>query len=329
MIRGNPPLRQQGYVLIMVLGALVLIALVAARFAQRIDELRSQTSSLLAQAQQRLATGNALSAALYLVTTQTLGPGGVGPPIGEPLLVADNRLYQLPDGGEVQLQDDRGLLPLNAVGRAQLRPILASLGVGTAEVDSWIDVLQDYQDTDSLKRLSGAEAPDYAALGLPPPRNDWLISVREVNRLPLWAGRPTVVEALERISSTSRFLVFNPNTTPIELLAMLLPTATPQQLELFDTLRRRAPFQSAASAQRATGLAMERDDFIFHLGRQLRLTVSANGAPRALQYNVTLFPGGAEAPWLISEAHPVVHRTRDTPDRATPFPLADPKAAKP
>ena len=110
---------------------------------------------------------------------------------------------------------------------------------------------------------------------------------------------------------------------------MLLPTATPQQLELFDTLRRRAPFRSAASAQRATGLAMERDDFIFHLGRQLRLTVSANGAPRALQYNVTLVPGGSEAPWLISEAHPVVHRTRDTPDRATPFPLADPKAAKP
>jgi Type II secretion system (T2SS), protein K len=321
--------QQRGYVLIMVLGALVLIALVAARFAQRIDELRSQTITLQAQAQQRLAMGNAMAAALYLVTTQTLGPGGVGPPIGEPLLFADNRLYRLPDGGEVQVQDDRGLLPLNAADRAQWRQTLARLGVGPADADAWIDVLQDYQDTDSLKRLNGAEAPEYVALGLPPPRNDWLISVRELNRLPLWRDRPTVVEAIERIGSTSRFLVYNPNTGSLELLGMLLPAATPEQLELFDTLRQRAPFASAASAQRATGLPMEREDFVFHLGRQLRLTVSAQGARRALQYNVTLVPGGSEAPWLISEAHPVVHRTRDTPDRATPFPLADPKAAKP
>jgi type II secretory pathway pseudopilin PulG len=316
-------------VLIMVLGALVLIALVAARFAQRIDELRSQTITLQAQAQQRLAMGNALAATLYVVTTQALGPGGVGPPIGEPLLFADDRLYRLPDGGEVQLQDDRGLLPLNAVGRAQWRQVLARLGVGTVEVDRWIDVLQDYQDTDSFKRLNGAEATDYAALGLLPPRNDWLVSVRELNRLPLWRDRPEVVEAIERIGSTSRFLVYNPNTASIDLLGMLLPDATPQQLELFDTLRRRVPFATAASAQRATGLSMEREDFVFHLGRQLRLTVSAQGATRALQYNVTLVPGASEAPWLISEAHPVFHRTRDTPDRATPFPLADSKAAKP
>ena len=328
-MRGGPAQRQQGYVLIMVLGALVLIALVAARFAQRIDELRSQTASLQAHAQHRLAMGNAMSAALYLITTQALGPGGVGPPIGEPLLFADSRLYRLPDGGEVELQDDRGLLPLNAVDREQLRRVLASLGVSTAEVDAWIDVMQDYQDTDSLKRLSGAEAPDYAALGLPAPRNDWLVSLRELNRLPIWKDRSSVVEAIERIGSTSRFLVYNPNTASIELLGMLLPTATPEQLELFDTLRRRTPFASGASAQRATGLSMEREDFVFHMGRQLRLTVSATGAPSALQYNLTLVPGGPEAPWLISEAHPVVHRTRDTPDRATPFPLADPKAAKP
>lgn len=331
-MRGRPSPRQGGYVLIMVLGALVLIALVAARFAQRIDGLRSQTGSLQAHAQQRLAMGNALAAALYVTTTHALGPAGVGPPIGEPVLRADDRLYRLPDGGEVQVQDARGLLPLNVIGRPQLRSVLASLGVGVAVVDAWIDVLQDYQDIDSLKRLNGAETGDYAALGLAPPRNDWLVSVRELNRLPLWRDQPGIVEAMERLGSTNRLLVFNPNTASIELLRLLLPTATPVQLELFDTLRRRAAFTSSASAQRATGLPFQRDEFIFHLGQQLRLTVSASGAARALQYNVTIVPGGAEAPWLISEAHPVVHRSRDTPDtpdRATPFPLADPKTAKP
>jgi type II secretory pathway pseudopilin PulG len=328
-MRLQPRSRQRGYALVMVLGALVLISLVAARFAQRIDELRAQTITLQAQAQQRLAMGNAMAAALYMVTTQTLGPGGVGPAVGAPLLYADDRVYRFPDGGEVQVQDDRGLLPLNAADRAQWRMVLAAAGVGAADADGWIDTLQDYQDTDSLKRLNGAEAPEYAALGLLPPRNDWLISVRELSRMPHWRDKPAVVEAVERIGSTSRFLVYNPNTASIELLGMLLPGATAQQLELFDTLRQREPFTSAAAAQRATGLPMERDDFVFHLGRQLRLTASAQGATKALQYNLTLVPGGSEAPWLISEAHPVVHRTRDTPDRATPFPLADPKAAKP
>jgi hypothetical protein len=328
-MRGTAPQRQQGYVLIMVLGALTLISLVAARFANRIDELRLQATSLQAHARQRLEMGNALSAALYTVTTNPLGPAGVGP-TDEPLLRADDRAYTLPGGAEVRLQDQRGLLPLNAIDRTQFRRVLETFGVASAEVDGWIDVLQDYQDTDSLKRLSGAEAQEYEALGLLPPRNDWLVSVRELNRLPNWRDKPTVVEAIERLSSTSRFLVYNPNTASIELLAALLPTATPKQLEVFDTLRQSAPFTSGAAAQQATGLPMVREDMTFHVGRQLRLTVSTPGTPRALQYNVTLTFGGAQAPWLISEAHPVQRSDRrDTRDRATPFPLAVPEAPKP
>lgn len=327
-MRSRPPRAQRGYVLIMVLGALALISLVAARFANRIDELRLQAASLQTHAQQKLQMSNALSAALYMVTTNPLGRGGVGSG-NEPLLYADDRLYVMSQGGDIRVQDQRGLLPLNAVDRAQFRLVLQALDLPAAEVDGWIDTLQDYQDTDSLKRLSGAEAQEYAALGLLPPRNDWLVSVRELNRLPGWKERPAVVEAIEQIASTGRLLLYNPNTASIKLLAALLPAASPEQLENFDTLRRRTPFVSGAAARRATGLPMEREDFLFHAGEELRLTVAASGAPRGLQYNVTLTFGGAQAPWLISEAHPVAHHSRDTPDRATPFPLAVPAAPKP
>lgn len=327
-MRSRPPRAQRGYVLIMVLGALALISLVAARFAHRIDELRLQAASLQTHAQQKLQMSNALSAALYMVTTNPLGRGGVGSG-NEPLLYADDRLYVMSQGGDIRVQDQRGLLPLNAVDRAQFRLVLQALDLPAAEVDGWIDTLQDYQDTDSLKRLSGAEAQEYAALGLLPPRNDWLVSVRELNRLPGWKERPAVVEAIEQIASTGRLLIYNPNTASIKLLAALLPAASPEQLENFDTLRRRTPFVSGAAARRATGLPMEREDFLFHAGEELRLTVAASGAPRGLQYNVTLTFGGAQAPWLISEAHPVAHHSRDTPDRATPFPLAVPAAPKP
>ena len=327
-MRRVPRRPQQGYVLIMVLGALALIAAIATRFAQRIDELRTQTATLQTLAQQRLQMGNALAAALYVVSTKPIGPAGHGPTL-EPALYADDRVYRLPGGGEVQLQDQRGLLPLNAAERPSLSRLLQNLGVPAQEADAWIDVLLDYQDTDTLKRLNGAEAQEYAALGLPPPRNDWLISVRELNRMPGWKDRPTVVESVERVASTGRQAVLNPNTAALELLSAWLPSTAPEQLELFDTLRRRAPFISGAAAQRATGLPLDRDNFVFHGGPQLRITVSMTGQTRAHQYNVTLVPGGPLAPWLISEAHPVAHRSRDTPDRATPFPLADPAAAKP
>jgi type II secretory pathway component PulK len=328
-MRSAPRRPQQGYVLIMVLGAVALIAVVAARFAQRIDELRQQTATLQSHAQQRLEMGNALAAALYMVTTRHIGPAGHGPVL-EPELHSDNRVYRLATGGEVQLQDQRGLMPLNAFERLQLARLLHAHGVSAQDSDAWIDVLQDYQDTDTLKRLNGAEAPEYAALGLPPPRNDWLISARELNRMPHWRDRPAVVEAIERVSSTGRQAVLNPNTAPLALLAAWLPSSLPEQLELFDTLRRRTPFLTGGAAQRATGLPLDRDEFVFYASAQLRLTVSVAGSPRALQYNVMLVPGGLQAPWLITEAHPD-HRTArpDTPDRATPFPLAVPEAPKP
>lgn len=320
---------QQGYVLLLVLGALALIALLATRIAQRIDDLRAQTSTLKVDAEQRLTMGNARAAALYFVTTRGLGPAGHGPAL-DPLLRSDNRRYTLSGGGEVRVQDQRGLLPLNAVDAATLGALLVARGLPPPDAFPWVDVLHDYIDTDALKRLNGAERLEYDAAGLPAPRNDWLVSVRELGRMPRWRDRPAITAAVQQVSSTSRQPVLNPNTAPIELLATLLPTASPQQLELFDTLRRQSPFASGAAAQRLTGLPLVRDDFVFHVGPQLRLTVSAAGSPRAVQYNVVLVPGGLQAPWLISESH-TDHRTdrRDTQDRATPFPLAVPDAVKP
>ena len=321
--------RTRGVALIMVLGALALIAIVASRFAQRIDSLHQQTVTLRDHAEQRLQARNALAATLYFAATRPLGPAGYGPALA-PGLRADDRLYRLPGGGEVRVQDPRGLYALNAPGRASLASLLQALGVAARETDAFVDVLEDYLDTDALKRLNGAEAPDYAALGLPPPRNDWLLTVGELNRMPLWRDAPQVVAALERWGSTSRRPVFNPNTAPIDLLAAWWPQARPEQLELLRSLREATPFVDGRQAERLTGLPLARDEVVFWLGAQLRITVSALGSPRALQYNVVLLPAGIEGPWLITDMQPVPRaEPRDTPDHAEPFPLALPAARKP
>ena len=337
-------------VLIMVMAALALVAVVASRFAQRIDALRAQTSSLRAHADQRLQTEAALAAGLYLLSTERLEAAGVGNKLNprlnptleltlnptlnptleptltstpKPMLWLDDRRYALPGGGLLQAQDLRGLLPLNAPERATLQRLLAQAGVSAALADQMVDVLADYTDTDSLKRLNGAERNDYQALDLPPPRNDWLLAVRELHRMPVWKDQPAAVALMLRLASQARRPVLNPNTAPLALLAAVFPGASGEQLALFVAQRENLPFRDARAAQLATGLPFIEDEHIFSCGADVRITASAKGSRHAAQYNVQLTPAGRDAPWLISHIQPVPRSDPpDAPDRAEPFPLA-------
>ncbi len=320
--RGHVGLSQRGYVLLLVMAGLALMALVAGRFAMRIDALREQTATMAAYARARLAADDAAAAALYLISTRDSGRAGFGP-ARQPELHADDRPYTLDIGGEVRLQDLRGLYPLNAIERESFAALLRGLGVDPSATDTYTDVLLDYIDTDSLKRLNGAEKDAYEALGLPPPRNDFLLSVRELNRMPKWRDSPELVAALEPLVSTGRVRLFNPNTAPRQLLHAYLPQARAEQLDLFETLRAAMPFEFGSSAKTATGLQLDREDFLFHVGEQYRLTVWAPGMPQALAYNVLLLPGGSISPWLVSEVHLAARPTQsNASDRATPFPMA-------
>ncbi len=321
--------RQRGVVLIMVLAGLALITVVAASFARRIDDLRQQTMTLRDEAHQRLQAGNAITAALYFVATRQIGAAGFGPML-DPELRADGRSYTLPDGGWVKVQDDRGLYPVNAPERLSLMQLLTAAEVPRQQADSMVDVLQDYLDTDSLKRLNGAEAQEYALLGLPPPRNDWMISLRELQGMPLWRDQTKALAWVQLFGSVVRRPLLNPNTAPLEVLRAFLPAASPAQLELLLSLRQRVPFLSGEAAQRITGLPVAGDNYAFHLGPDLRITSGGAGAVRGLQYNVILTPGGVDAPWLISSVQSVTRaEPRDAFDSATPFPLAFAPIPKP
>jgi type II secretory pathway component PulK len=309
-------------VLVLVLLALAMLALIGGRFALRIDALREQTNTLSAYAQGRLEAGNAASAALYLMSTQQIGAAGFGAFL-QPSLRADDRPYLMDGGAELRVQDQRGLYPLNAVQRESFAALLRLSGAEANATDGYTDVLLDYQDTDNLKRLNGAESDAYGLLGLPPPRNDWMLSVRELSRMPRWRDQPRMVAAIEPLVSTNRVALFNPNTAPRRLLLAMLHQARPEQIELFEAMRLAAPFASAGLAAQATGLSFNADEHMFHVSDQHRLTVWAPGMPQALQYNIRLMPGGAIAPWAIAEIHSVPRpKPSKAQERGTVFPLA-------
>jgi hypothetical protein len=293
---------QRGYVLILVLTSLVVVGLVAATFATRVDHLRRHVQSLQDFANARLKATDAFEVALYHATTRPGGPRGFG--LGAELVVADGRPYALPSGALVAVTDQRALLSLHNNDPIPLRRLVQGLGASPAEADALVDILLDYADTDSLKRLNGAEAPGYAQLGLIGPRNDWLVSTRELGRMPLWRERPQWVQLMGTLTSPRVSGYLNPSLAPMAVVRAILPGATPEQLDLFDRLRRSGEsFVSAAQVREATGLILTGDEFLFHTSYEQAYTAWAPGMPTSLHVQVMMTPESPLAPWQVVAVH--------------------------
>ncbi|MCV2364683.1 general secretion pathway protein GspK [Paucibacter sp. DJ1R-11] len=291
---------QSGYVLLFVMAALVVLTLVAARFALRLDLLREQGGLMQDQADADARVEDASAQALYWLSTRPIGVAALGFVDEQPLRM-DGRVYRLPEGVLLRVQDERGLLSLNAPDRDLFLPVLVASGASLEQADRMIDILLDYVDTDNLRRLNGAEAADYAALGLPPPRNDWILSVAELARMPVWRDLPELREKLLPYLGVRRDKLFNPNTAPLALLRLIWPRVPNEQWDLFETLRSRAPFASAEAAQASTGIPFQGESLLFHASNAMRLQLWAPGLPQAREYNLLIRPTGNRAPWLIHE----------------------------
>ncbi len=313
--------RQSGYVLLMVLGVLAVMAFVVQRFAQRNDELRRNALDFQQYADGQAAVSGALAATLYWNATRPLQPTGRGD--ATLLLSQDDRPYKTEDGTWVQVQDARGLLSANGAPRAALQALLVQDGVPVTRAQAMLDVLDDYIDTDNLKRLNGAERAEYQALGLPGPRNDWLLSLRELQVMPLWR------EDAARLARWSGWLtadpghLFNPATAPLPTLRAMFPNAAPAQLDQILQLRAQDQLRDLRVARAVLSLPMDEEDYILSTGNDARIRLWAPGLPMALEYNARLTPAGELGPWVITEQHSTKRLNPiDEAPRALAFPLA-------
>ncbi|MDL5032872.1 type II secretion system protein GspK [Pelomonas sp. APW6] len=308
---------QQGYVLLLVMGMLAVASFVALRFAERMDLRRQEALGLRQYVEARTLAQGAQATALFWMSTHALAPAGHGRD-GEGLLREDGTWYAMPDGALLQVQDHRGLLSVNALNRPAMTQLLRGTGMSLQQADAALDVLEDYVDVDNLKRLNGAEADDYRRLGLPPPRNDWLMSLGELGNLPHWGGEPARLQTLRELLHTDVDNQFNPNTAPMAVLRARFPQADEAQLARLEGLRRQQGLPNGRMAMAAIGLPLDQDDYIYAPGFSSRLRVWAPGLPRALEYNVRLVPAGA-APWMILDQQ-TVSAPLHTPDERRAIP---------
>lgn len=310
---------QRGYVLITVMVTMVLLALVATRLDERVMNFRDASAQWgrWVQAQADLAGGR--DELLFLLATRHLTPLGFA---GEPLLRVDGRPYRLPSGVRVSVQDLRGLISIVSYDPGVMTRFLISQGVAQSDVSPMLDKLADYSDLDDLHRLNGAEADDYAAAGLPPPRNDWPISPYELSLMLGWRDHPALWERASDYFTAVRDGWLNPNTATPAVLAAL-PGATPQAVQVLLDLRDQGfHVGSSAALFGLTGIRVPDDPVAFYPGVFYRLRLWRPGDIRAVEYTVMLAPDARLLPWLILEARQVPRATHDD-DKPSPPLLAD------
>lgn len=317
----------RGYVLVTVMVAMVLLALLAARLDRRVALFRESTLQWdgWVQAQSDLAGGR--DELLFMMATRHLTPLGFA---GAPLLRVDGRPYRLGSGVHVSVQDLRGLISIISYDPGVMTRFLVAQGVPEREVAPLLDKLADYNDLDNLHRLNGAEAAEYAAAGLPAPRNDWPMSAYELSLMLGWREHPQLWERASDHFTAVRDGWLNPNTAPPAVLAAL-PGATPQAVQALLGLREQGVhIHSAQMLLALTGLQLADDPTAFHPGLFYRLRLWRPKDARAVEYTVMLMPDAPLLPWLILETRQV---RRPAPDDAQPdpplLPLSAPAAAAP
>jgi type II secretory pathway component PulK len=189
-----------------------------------------------------------------------------------------------------------------------LRNYLSNQGVTDRDIEPLLDKLEDYSDTNDLRRLNGAEVEQYRAAGLPPPRNDWPVSAYELRLVLGWSALPRVWAQAGDVFTANRETWINPNTAPAPVLAAL-PGAKPEGVAKVLQLREKRLFASAAELQSVAGIRVDDEPVAFFPGRYYRLRLWQEEGLGALEYTVILTPAAPRLPWLILET-----RLVDRPD---------------
>lgn len=322
---GRRPRRQGGFALLLVLGLLLVLAAVAARLDAQVDGFRQHIAAWQQLGEADLALHSVRDEVLYALGTRQLDVDGFGQ--GPHKIRADGQVYRLPSGVLVSLQDARGLIDVAIIDPPLLHNFLLQQGVPDAAIPPLIDALADYGDLDDLRRINGAEAPDYAAAGLPPPRNDWPLSPYELRLVAGWAQYPQLWQRAGDFFAARRSADINPNTAPPEVLAALRG-ATPAGVQALLERRRLLPITSAAEVAAVSGILLGADHEVFYAGLFYRLRLwlpPGQGQGRGLEYNLMLTPSAPRLPWQILES-----RVIDPPslppgqqiDALPPFPVA-------
>lgn len=218
--RGRPGRTRgdRGFVLVVVLFALGLLALIATAFSLAV---RGHLKSTLA-----MSSG---------ARAEALADGGVAIAVQDLLSSREDRTRKrrfaldgtaiwcaLGDGGRLRIavQDEAGRIDLNTASETLVRALLRGAGLDADAAAVFSDRLLDYRDRDATRRPQGAERGDYRAAGLPDPKNGPLDAIEELGQI-LGADARLLNRLRPWVTVHSGLGGLDPRVAPAGLVALL------------------------------------------------------------------------------------------------------------
>jgi general secretion pathway protein K len=290
---------QNGFVLVLTLWVLVVVAIAAGYFADRVSRALELAQQSRQNTQALIDMESTRAEVLYRLSTTSMTEYGLGR--GATAIFLDDRLYKGEGETVIRLQDTRGLLNLNLVDDGRLNRFLGLVGIEAEKRGHLIDTLRDYTDSDKLHRLNGAEEAEYLALKLPPPTNRDLTTPWQTKRIIGWRDSPQLWlnDRVTRLTTTTQSMGVNPNTAPAEVLATL-PGVSEDIAQVLLTRRKLAPFTYEGQISQITSVPLNMPmgmGIVAIPSDTTRITQSTQGLPWGVQYNIKLTPTNPKAPW--------------------------------
>ena len=321
--------RACGFALLMVLGALVVLILLAGATATTVARLRNAAARQQAQVSGNIDAYSTAQTLLFMLATQRMTFGGltvdntmvlnaqeqsmrVQPgipqisftPVGSELRL-DGTRYRGVGSADFALQDDRGRLSPNWVLPGVMQGLMHELKVPIEERGKLTDRLRDYQDHGDLHLLNGAETPTYAAHKLPPPPHRPLLTPYELLRVMGWDQYLAVwgEVGITRNLTVARTVSININTASQQVLESI-PGVTSDQAKRVLDMRALAPLASYPEAYALLPSIPPNSDLLsLYPASSGTLTVWPGEGSAGLLFHYTLTPFENDgSPWRIDYA---------------------------
>ncbi len=308
---------QRGFVLVATLWALAALAVlaayidgvVAADVRDAIDAKRALQAELDRRSTEAtvtylLATGRMNHRGLILEAEQRfsnlLSDEEFLPPHGDGEIAATGAVYAGVGGARFSIQDEGGLVSVNAPRSTHFQALLAHLGLARSEIEGIVARVEDYIDSDDTLSLNGAERYDYEERGRPPPLN-WIMSspFELMNVLGLDAAiSPDAWRDLMPLLTMRPVYSYNFNTMRPEVLAVLLGLDVRGVRRLVEE-REKTPIVRLSQVALLSGRHLDIDEMEVRTlpSRFLRVSVWHEGDGSRILTGIALTPLGTSEPW--------------------------------
>jgi len=261
------PARQTGVAMILVLWVAMLLTVIAGSFA-----LSTRTDMAVIQnSVERAKAEAAADAALHQAMAEMYKPAS-----DLTRWKSDGESHDFEWQGtvvRVSMMDESGKIDINAAVPDLLKGLLLSGGATEDQAVKLVDAIQDWRDTDTLRRLNGAEEGEYQAAGLKyKPANAPFQTIEEL-RMVLGMTPELYRRIAPDITIFSRQGGLNYAVAPRSAL-LALPGVTREQVDAYIAIR---------TAARAAGLPVPPFDAALKFGATQALSavyVRAEVAPR-------------------------------------------------